>query len=57
MVSMATMGSPSNGLLWSGGGIDCLSDTASESNDPMHPSTLSTMAAILLCEEEAEVTL
>lgn len=52
---MATMGSPNNGLLWSGGGIDCLSDTVSESNDPTHSSTLSTMAAILLCEEEAEV--
>lgn len=52
---MATMGSPNNGLLWSGGGIHCLSDTVSESNDPTHSSTLSTMAAILLCEEEAEV--
>lgn len=47
---MATMGSPNSGLFWSGGGVDCLGDTASESNDPTHPSTLSTTVAILLCE-------
>lgn len=47
--SMATMGRPSRGLFWccwSGGGVDCLKDTESGSNDPTHPSTLSTTVAI-----------